>query len=94
MAAVDVASDVVTKVTTIVTEWTEVGGCFVMYPELVQAQFGVGTKCLGTGATGNAANTCMSGLMSLQPIPSGGGKVTERALMWLHSLVLEPPVLL
>lgn len=30
VTAVDMASDVMTKVTTIVTEWTEVGGCFVM----------------------------------------------------------------
>lgn len=31
VAAVDMASDVMTKITTIVTEWTEVGGCFIMY---------------------------------------------------------------
>lgn len=35
VAAVDMASDVVAKVATIVTEWTEMGGCFVMYPQPV-----------------------------------------------------------
>lgn len=39
VAAVHMASDVMAKVATIVTEWTEVGGCFVMYPQPVQAQF-------------------------------------------------------
>lgn len=39
VAAVDMASDIVAKVATIVTEWTEVGGCFVMNPQPVQAQF-------------------------------------------------------
>lgn len=32
VAAVDMASDVMAKIATVVTEWTEVGGCFVMYP--------------------------------------------------------------
>lgn len=32
VATVDVASDVMAKVATVVTEGTEVGGCFVMYP--------------------------------------------------------------
>lgn len=39
VAAVDMASDVVAKVATVVTEWTEVRGCFVMDPQPVQAQF-------------------------------------------------------
>ena len=39
VATVNVASDVMAKVATIVTEWTEVGGCFVVYPQPVQAQF-------------------------------------------------------
>lgn len=39
VAAVDMASDIMAKVATIVTEGTEVGGCFVMYPQPVQAQF-------------------------------------------------------
>lgn len=32
VAAVDMTSNVMAKVATIVTKWTEVGGCFVMYP--------------------------------------------------------------
>lgn len=39
VAAVDMASDVMAEVATIVTEWTEVGGRFVMYSQPVQAQF-------------------------------------------------------
>lgn len=94
VATVDVAGDVVAQVAAVVTERTEMGGGFVVYPEPVQAQLRVGAKCLGTGAAGDAADTRVSGLMCLQPVPSGGGEVTEGALVWLHPLVLEAPVLL
>lgn len=94
MAAIDVAGDVVAEVATVVTERTEVGGCLVMDPELVQAELGVGAEGLGTRAAGDAADTCVSGLVRLQAVPPGGGEVTEGALMWLHTLVLEAPVLL
>lgn len=94
VAAVDVAGDVMAEVAAVVTEGTEVGRRFVVHPQPVQAQFGVGTERLRTGVAADAANPCVSGLVGLKPVPSGGGEVAEGALMWLHPLVLQPSVLL
>lgn len=94
VAAVDVAGDVMAEVAAVVTEGTEVGRRFVVHPQPVQAQFGVGSERLRTGVAADAANPCVSGLVGLEPVPSGGGEVTEGALMRLHPLVLQPSVLL
>lgn len=59
----------------------------------MNAQFGIGAKSLATSSTGDAAHAGVQGLVGIQAVTPGGAEITVRALVRLHTFMLDADVL-